>query len=108
MRRISTSPGFHIATSGSAASSACSPVFGPTFTTSTPTRFGSSVAASATVALSPNLDVRFGVIYLDRVDVKILPAGGFYYRPTPDWDMYLVFPNPKVRKFLTAIGNTKW
>jgi hypothetical protein len=31
-----------------------------------------------------------------------------YYRPTPDWDMYLVFPNPKVRKFLTAIGNTKW
>ena len=22
--------------------------------------------------------------------------------------MYLVFPNPKVRKFMTAIGNTKW
>jgi hypothetical protein len=64
--------------------------------------------ALGTVALSPTLDVRFGVIYLDRVDVKILPAGGFYYRPTPDWDMYLVFPNPKVRKFLTAIGNTKW
>ena len=62
----------------------------------------------ATVALSPNLDIRFGVIYLDRVDVKILPAGGVYYRPTPDWDMYLVFPNPKVRKFLAAVGNTKW
>jgi uncharacterized protein DUF6268 len=62
----------------------------------------------ATVALAPNLDIRFGVIYLDRVDVKILPAGGFYYRPTPDWDMYLVFPNPKVRKFITAVGNTKW
>jgi hypothetical protein len=62
----------------------------------------------ATVALSPQLDIRFGVIYLDRVDVKILPAGGFYYRPTPDWDMYLVFPNPKVRKFMTAVGNTKW
>jgi hypothetical protein len=45
---------------------------------------------------------------LDRVDIKILPAGGFYYRPTPDWDMYLVFPNPKVRKFMTAVGNTKW
>jgi hypothetical protein len=64
--------------------------------------------ALGTVALSPTLDVRFGVIYLDRVDIKILPAGGFYYRPTPDWDMYLVFPNPKVRKFLTAVGNTKW
>ncbi len=62
----------------------------------------------ATVALSPTLDVRFGAVYLDRVDVKLLPAGGVYWRPTPDWDMYLVFPNPKVRKFLTAIGNTKW
>jgi hypothetical protein len=45
---------------------------------------------------------------LDRIDVKLLPAGGFYYRPTPEWDMYLVFPNPKVRRFLTAIGNSKW
>jgi hypothetical protein len=64
--------------------------------------------ALASVALSPTLDVRFGVVYLDRVDVKILPAGGVYWRPTPDWDLYLVFPNPKARKFLTAIGNTKW
>ncbi|MEX2307581.1 MAG: hypothetical protein WD738_08320 [Pirellulales bacterium] len=62
----------------------------------------------ASVALTPNLDVLFGAVYLDRVDVKLLPAGGFYYRPTPEWDMYLVFPNPKVRRFLTAIGNSKW
>jgi hypothetical protein len=64
--------------------------------------------ALASVAIAPTLDVRFGVVYLDRVDVKILPAGGFYWRPTPDWDIYAVFPNPKIRKFLTAIGNTKW
>ena len=64
--------------------------------------------ALASVSLSPTLDVRFGAVYLDRVDVKILPAGGVYWRPTPDWDLYLVFPNPKARKFLTAIGNTKW
>ena len=62
----------------------------------------------ASVALTPNLDVLFGAVYLDRIDVKLLPAGGFYYRPTPEWDMYLVFPNPKVRRLLTAIGNTKW
>jgi hypothetical protein len=62
----------------------------------------------ASVALTPQLDVLFGVMYLDRVDVKLLPAGGFYYRPTPEWDLYIVFPNPKVRKFLTAIGNSKW
>jgi hypothetical protein len=62
----------------------------------------------ASVALTPNLDILFGAVYLDRLDVKLLPAGGFYYRPTPEWDMYLVFPNPKVRRFLSAIGNSKW
>jgi hypothetical protein len=62
----------------------------------------------ATVAITPDLDVLFGAVYLDRLDVKLLPAGGFYYRPTPEWDMYLVFPNPKVRRFMSAIGNTKW
>ena len=62
----------------------------------------------ASVALTPQLDILFGAVYLDRVDVKLLPAGGVYYRPTPEWDMYIVFPNPKIRRFLTAIGNSKW
>jgi hypothetical protein len=62
----------------------------------------------ASVALTPQLDVLFGAVYLDRVDVKLLPAGGFYYRPTPEWDMYIVFPNPKVRRFMSAVGNSKW
>jgi hypothetical protein len=64
--------------------------------------------ALGSVSVSPNLDVLAGVVYLDRVDVKLLPAGGVYYRPTPEWDMYLVFPNPKVRKYFTSIGNSKW
>jgi hypothetical protein len=62
----------------------------------------------ASVSTAPNFDILFGAVYLDRVDVKLLPAGGFYWRPTPEWDVYAVFPNPKVRKFLTAIGNSKW
>lgn len=60
------------------------------------------------LALTPQLDVLLGAVYLDRLEVKLLPAGGFYYRPTPDWDMYLVFPNPKVRRFMSSIGNSKW
>jgi hypothetical protein len=64
--------------------------------------------AVASVATSPNLDVLFGVTYIDRVDVKLLPVAGVYYRPNWEWDMYLVFPNPKVRKYVTTIGNTKW
>jgi hypothetical protein len=62
----------------------------------------------ASIAASPNLDVLVGAVYLDRIDVKLLPAGGVYWRPTPEWDLYLVFPNPKARKFLSAIGNSKW
>jgi hypothetical protein len=64
--------------------------------------------ALASVSVTPTMDVLFGVVYLDRVDVKLLPAGGVYYRPTPEWDMYLVFPNPKVRKYVMNIGNSKW
>jgi hypothetical protein len=64
--------------------------------------------ALASVSTTPNFDILFGAVYLDRVDVKLLPAGGFYWRPTPEWDVYAVFPNPKVRKFLAAIGNSKW
>lgn len=64
--------------------------------------------AVASVSTSPNLDVLFGVAYIDRVDIKLLPVAGVYYRPTPEWDMYLVFPNPKARRYLMNIGNTKW
>jgi hypothetical protein len=61
----------------------------------------------ASVSISPTLDILFGVVYLDRLDIKILPAGGVYWRPTPEWDAYLVFPNPKVRKFWANVGNSK-
>ncbi len=61
----------------------------------------------ASVSLTPQLDILFGVVYLDRLKVKILPAGGVYWRPTPEWDAYLVFPNPKVRKYWANVANTK-
>ena len=64
--------------------------------------------AVASVATAPTMDILFGVAYIDRLDIKLLPVAGVYYRPTPEWDMYLVFPNPKVRRYLTNIGNTKW
>ncbi|HEX4413993.1 MAG TPA: hypothetical protein VH107_10230 [Lacipirellulaceae bacterium] len=63
---------------------------------------------AADIAIAPDMDVVLGAAYLDRLDVKILPVVGIYYRPSPDWDIYAVFPNPKIRKFLAAIGTTKW
>ena len=50
------------------------------------------------VSLSPQFDVIAGVWYLDRNDVKLLPAGGVHWRPNNLWDMYLVFPNPKIKR----------
>ena len=46
----------------------------------------------ANVSLTPQMDILFGAVYLDRLNVKLLPAGGVYWRPTPEWDLYLVFP----------------
>jgi hypothetical protein len=62
----------------------------------------------ASLSVNPTMDILFGVVYLDRLQVKILPAGGVYWRPTPDWDAYIVFPNPKIRHYWTTIGNSKW
>jgi len=61
----------------------------------------------ASVTLTPQMDILFGAVYLDRLKIKILPAGGIYWRPTPEWDAYLVFPNPKVRKAWANVGNAK-
>ena len=50
------------------------------------------------------MDILFGAVYLDRLNVKILPAGGVYWRPTPEWDAYLVFPNPEGSQALVRLG----
>jgi hypothetical protein len=62
----------------------------------------------AKLSVTPQFDILIGAVYLDRVDVKWLPAGGIYWRPTPEWDVYAVFPNPKVRKRFSTFGTTDW
>ena len=60
------------------------------------------------VSLSPQLDVLAGVWYLDRNSVKLLPAGGFHWRPGNLWDFYAVFPNPKIRRRSITVGASQW
>jgi hypothetical protein len=60
------------------------------------------------LALSPQFDVVAGVWYLDRNDVRLLPAGGVHWRPNNLWDMYLVFPNPKIRRKSIMVGASQW
>jgi hypothetical protein len=60
------------------------------------------------ITLSPRMDLLAGVWYIDRNDIKLLPAGGVHWKPNTEWDAYLVFPNPKVRKRFVNIGSSQW
>lgn len=56
--------------------------------------------------LTDNLVIKGGIEYLDRVDIKLLPAGGLFWTPNDDvrWEIY--FPRPKLSQRLTTLGNT--
>lgn len=58
------------------------------------------------VNLTPTLAVKVGVNYVDRVNVKILPAGGVLWQPNPQTRFDIVFPKPKLAQYLTTVGNT--
>ena len=60
------------------------------------------------LSFTPHFDLLVGVVYLDRNNIKLLPAGGIHWRPNPDCDLYLVFPYPKWRRRFTTIGNSDW
>lgn len=60
------------------------------------------------VSFSPQCDFLIGAVYLDRLRVKVLPAGGVRWRPSNQWDLYLVFPNPKIRRSLRSTVGADW
>ncbi len=63
------------------------------------------VKALGRLRLTPNSTARLGVYYIDRWDVKLLPALGVLWVPNPDtrWDIF--FPEPKLSHYLTTHGN---
>ncbi len=58
------------------------------------------------LAMTPTVALKGGVTYLDRLDVKLLPAGGILWRPNPKTRFDIYFPKPKLAQYLTTIGNT--
>jgi hypothetical protein len=52
--------------------------------------------------------IKFGVIYLDRDEIKLLPAGGVFWNPDPDtrWEIY--FPRPKYEHRFATTGTYQW
>ena len=60
------------------------------------------------LTFSPTLRLALGAVYLDRVDVKFLPAGGVIWTPNEDTRYDILFPNPKLSHRLTTLGTTEW
>jgi hypothetical protein len=47
------------------------------------------------LTVRPELDLVFGVDYLDRADIKLLPVAGLIWKPNPETRFELVFPRPR-------------
>jgi hypothetical protein len=47
------------------------------------------------LTVSPELDMVFGVDYLDRADIKLLPVAGLIWKPDPTVRFEAVFPRPR-------------
>jgi hypothetical protein len=62
----------------------------------------------AVLTFSPSFKIKAGVWYLNRVHVKILPAGGIVWQPNPDTRFDITFPNPRFTQKLGMTGNTEW
>ena len=54
--------------------------------------------------LTPTLTAKIGAMYLDRNKIKILPAGGILWTPTPQVRFDIFFPQPKLSAYLTTVG----
>jgi hypothetical protein len=59
------------------------------------------------IRMNPAWALKLGVTYLDRADIKLLPAIGLLWTPDPQtrWDIY--FPEPKLAKYWTTVQNTE-
>jgi hypothetical protein len=53
------------------------------------------------LSFRPEFDLVFGVDYLDRGDVKLLPVAGLIWKPNPGMRIELVFPLPRAVYQLT-------
>lgn len=57
---------------------------------------------------SPTTQFKLGVVYLDRVQIKLLPAGGIFWTPDPDTRWEIFFPRPKYEHHFATTGTYQW
>ncbi|MCH7727885.1 MAG: hypothetical protein IH991_15620 [Planctomycetes bacterium] len=56
--------------------------------------------------LTNNFAIKGGIAYLNRVNVKMLPAAGVFWQPNELWNLELYFPSPRVERYLWMLRNT--
>ncbi len=67
-------------------------------------RFGAR--AIGRLRTTPNCSIKLGVLYLDRLRIKLLPAGGVLWTPNPQTRFDIFFPEPKLAHACSAIWTT--
>lgn len=62
------------------------------------------------LSCSPSFQVKAGILYVDRIRVELLPAGGVIWTPVsnPDLRFEILFPNPRLAMRFTTYRNTDW
>ncbi len=61
--------------------------------------------AFAVYESSPAMKWVFGVVYLNRRDLSVIPAAGFIYEPTPNVKYEAIMPRPRVSWRLSGQGS---
>lgn len=66
--------------------------------------------AIALYTASPEWQWAFGAIYLDREDIKAMPAVGAIWTPNEDWKVEVLFPRPRIMRQLSSFDEeiTRW
>jgi hypothetical protein len=62
----------------------------------------------AVVALSERFQFVAGVLYVNRNETKLIPAGGFIWSPDDATKLQVVFPQPKLARRLATFGDAAW
>lgn len=58
---------------------------------------------------TPTIKTVGGIVYLDRDDYPFVPGAGLIWTPTPDWDIHIAMPKPKVAyRFDANPGRERW
>jgi hypothetical protein len=64
--------------------------------------------AIGTLQMTPTMQAKAGIVYLDRNQVKLLPALGMTWTPNADSRYDIFFPAPRAAKRFGATGRHNW